>query len=56
MTLVFGCRGSDMDHLYKDETLDMQDNGTLDIISTAYSRQAGQPKVDFDTALLLLLK
>ncbi|XP_057207744.1 nitric oxide synthase 2b, inducible [Triplophysa rosa] len=45
MTLVFGCRGSDLDHLYKDETLDMQDNGTLDIFATAYSRQAGQPKV-----------
>ncbi|XP_065136041.1 nitric oxide synthase 2b, inducible [Paramisgurnus dabryanus] len=45
MTLVFGCRSSEKDHLYKEETLDMQDNGTLDIIATAYSRQAGQPKV-----------
>nr|XP_055052766.1 nitric oxide synthase 2b, inducible isoform X2 [Misgurnus anguillicaudatus] len=45
MTLVFGCQSSDKDHLYKEETLDMQDNGTLDIIATAYSRQAGQPKV-----------
>lgn len=54
MTLVFGCRGSDLDHLYKDETLDMQDNGTLDIIATAYSRQAGQPKVNLDTANFFL--
>uniref|UniRef100_A0A8C0Y2B5 Nitric oxide synthase n=1 Tax=Cyprinus carpio carpio TaxID=630221 RepID=A0A8C0Y2B5_CYPCA len=45
MTLVFGCRGSDTDHLYKEETLDMRDNGTLSSITTAYSRQTGQPKV-----------
>lgn len=46
MTLVFGCRSSDTDHLYKEETLDMRDNGTLSSITTAYSRQTGQPKVD----------
>lgn len=46
MTLVFGCRDSDTDHLYKEETLDMRDNGTLSSITTAYSRQTGQPKVD----------
>lgn len=46
MTLVFGCRGSDTDHLFKEETLDMRDNGTLSSVTTAYSRQAGQPKVD----------
>ncbi|XP_048017873.1 nitric oxide synthase 2b, inducible [Megalobrama amblycephala] len=45
MTLVFGCRSSDTDHLYKEETLDMRDNGTLSSITTAYSRQTGQPKV-----------
>uniref|UniRef100_A0A8C2JFN2 Nitric oxide synthase n=1 Tax=Cyprinus carpio TaxID=7962 RepID=A0A8C2JFN2_CYPCA len=45
MTLVFGCRGSDTDHLYKEETLDMRDNSTLSSIITAYSRQTGQPKV-----------
>uniref|UniRef100_A0A8C2JL66 Nitric oxide synthase, inducible n=1 Tax=Cyprinus carpio TaxID=7962 RepID=A0A8C2JL66_CYPCA len=45
VTLVFGCRGSDTDHLYKEETLDMRDNGTLSSITTAYSRQTGQPKV-----------
>ncbi|XP_051966525.1 nitric oxide synthase, inducible-like [Xyrauchen texanus] len=45
ITLVFGCRDSDTDHLYREETLDMRDNGTLSSITTAYSRQAGQPKV-----------
>nr|ADT78701.1 inducible nitric oxide synthase [Ctenopharyngodon idella] len=45
MTLVFGCRDSDTDHLYKEETLDMRDDGTLSSIMTAYSRQPGQPKV-----------
>ncbi|RXN25944.1 nitric oxide inducible-like protein [Labeo rohita] len=44
-TLVFGCRGSDTDHLYKEEALDMRDNGALSSITTAYSRQTGQPKV-----------
>lgn len=46
MTLVFGCRDSDTDHLYKEETLDMRDDGTLSSIMTAYSRQPGQPKVN----------
>ncbi|KAG1929953.1 nitric oxide synthase 2b, inducible [Pimephales promelas] len=45
MTLVFGCRDSDTDHLYKEETLDMRDNGILSNITTAYSRQTGKPKV-----------
>nr|XP_017206470.1 nitric oxide synthase, inducible isoform X1 [Danio rerio] len=45
MTLVFGCRSSDTDHLYKEEILDMRDNGTLSSITTAYSRQTGQAKV-----------
>jgi len=46
MTLVFGCRDSDTDHLYKEETLDMRDNGILSNITTAYSRQTGKPKVE----------
>jgi len=46
MTLVFGCRNSDTDHLYKEETLDMRDNGILSNITTAYSRQTGKPKVE----------
>ncbi|XP_076850942.1 nitric oxide synthase, inducible-like isoform X2 [Brachyhypopomus gauderio] len=45
MMLVFGCRDPDTDHLYKEETSDMRRNGTLQSITTAYSRQPGQPKV-----------
>ncbi|KAM9468386.1 nitric oxide synthase, inducible-like [Clarias gariepinus] len=45
MLLVFGCRGEDMDHLYKEETLDMRKIGTLKDIIPAYSNQAGLPKV-----------
>ncbi|XP_046719546.1 nitric oxide synthase, inducible-like [Silurus meridionalis] len=45
MTLVFGCHAVDMDHLYKDEALDMRVNGTLKSIIPAYSCQAGLPKV-----------
>ncbi|TRY71240.1 hypothetical protein DNTS_014985, partial [Danionella cerebrum] len=45
ITLVFGCRSSDTDHLYKDEIQVMRDNGTISSITTAYSRQTGQPKV-----------
>ncbi|XP_049322946.1 nitric oxide synthase, inducible isoform X2 [Astyanax mexicanus] len=45
MMLVFGCRDSDTDHLYKEETYEMRDNGTLKSITPAYSRQPGHPKV-----------
>ncbi|XP_072547840.1 nitric oxide synthase, inducible-like [Salminus brasiliensis] len=45
MMLVFGCRSSDTDHLYKEETFEMRENGTLKSITPAYSRQAGHPKV-----------
>uniref|UniRef100_A0A8B9LEB1 Nitric oxide synthase, inducible n=1 Tax=Astyanax mexicanus TaxID=7994 RepID=A0A8B9LEB1_ASTMX len=45
MMLVFGCRDSDTDHLYKEETYEMRENGTLKSITPAYSRQPGHPKV-----------
>ncbi|MBN3299782.1 NOS2 protein, partial [Amia calva] len=45
MRLVFGCRQSDTDHLYRDEMLQMQRRGVLKEVLTAYSRQPGQPKV-----------
>ncbi|KAM9468990.1 nitric oxide synthase, inducible-like [Clarias gariepinus] len=45
MILVFGCRGANMDHLYKEETFEMKENGTLKSITPAYSRQPGLPKV-----------
>ncbi|KAK2525340.1 nitric oxide synthase, inducible isoform X1 [Columba livia] len=45
MTLLFGCRQPDMDHIYKEETEEMKRKGVLKDIYTAYSRQPGQAKV-----------
>ena len=45
MTLVFGCRSAESDHLYKEEVLEMKRRGVLGTISTAYSRQPSQAKV-----------
>lgn len=45
MMLVFGCRSAETDHLYKEETFGMKENGTLKNITAAYSRQPGYPKV-----------
>ncbi|XP_030632223.1 nitric oxide synthase 2b, inducible [Chanos chanos] len=45
MTLVFGCRNSDIDHLYKEETLDMRQHGAVKSIVLAYSRQSVHTKV-----------
>ncbi|XP_063060626.1 nitric oxide synthase 2b, inducible [Engraulis encrasicolus] len=45
MGLVFGCRSADLDHLYKDEVLEMKRRGVFSTISTAYSRQPSQPKM-----------
>ncbi|MGH0185974.1 UNVERIFIED_CONTAM: hypothetical protein FKN15_019885, partial [Acipenser sinensis] len=45
MTLVFGCRQSDTDHLYQAETLQLKRKGVLKDVYTAYSREPGQPKV-----------
>jgi len=45
MTLLFGCRDSQTDHLYKVETLKLRIDGILDNVNTAYSRQPGKPKV-----------
>lgn len=51
MTLVFGCRHPDEDHLYREEMLEMAQKGVLHEVHTAYSRLPGQPKVDTaDTA------
>ncbi|XP_057216737.1 nitric oxide synthase 2a, inducible [Triplophysa rosa] len=44
MTLVFGCRDSETDHLYNVETLKLRLDGILGNINTAYSRQPGKPK------------
>ncbi|XP_045629328.1 nitric oxide synthase, inducible isoform X1 [Ursus americanus] len=45
MTLVFGCRRPDEDHLYREEMLEMAQNGVLHEVHTAYSRLPCQPKV-----------
>ncbi|KAL2088551.1 hypothetical protein ACEWY4_015450 [Coilia grayii] len=45
MTLLFGCRSADTDHLYKDEVLEMKRRGVFRTVSTAYSRQPGQAKM-----------
>ncbi|XP_016091338.1 nitric oxide synthase, inducible-like [Sinocyclocheilus grahami] len=45
MTLLFGCRDSESDHLYKVETLKLRLDGILGNVNTAYSRQPGKPKM-----------
>ncbi|XP_067864479.1 nitric oxide synthase 2b, inducible [Heptranchias perlo] len=44
MTLVFGCRQSEMDHIYKEKTLELKAKGVLKGVYTAYSREPGKPK------------
>ncbi|XP_053135368.1 nitric oxide synthase, brain isoform X4 [Hemicordylus capensis] len=44
MTLVFGCRQSKIDHIYKEETLLAKNKGILKELYTAYSREPGKPK------------
>lgn len=45
MTLVFGCRQPELDHIYREEIEDMKRKGVLRDIYTAYSRLPGQEKV-----------
>ncbi|CAO2644413.1 Nitric oxide synthase, inducible [Lemmus lemmus] len=45
MTLVFGCRHPEEDHLYREETQEMARKGVLYQVHTAYSRLPGKPKV-----------
>ncbi|XP_029469395.1 nitric oxide synthase, inducible [Rhinatrema bivittatum] len=44
MILLFGCRRSDVDHIYKEETKEMKMRGVLKEVYTAYSREPGKPK------------
>nr|XP_056715766.1 nitric oxide synthase, brain [Euleptes europaea] len=44
MTLVFGCRQSKIDHIYKEETLLAQNKGVFKELYTAYSREPDIPK------------
>ncbi|XP_010640644.1 nitric oxide synthase, inducible isoform X1 [Fukomys damarensis] len=45
MTLVFGCRHPEEDHIYKEEMLEMAQKRVLHEVHTAYSRLPGKPKV-----------
>ncbi|XP_078277885.1 nitric oxide synthase 1 [Rhinoraja longicauda] len=44
MTLVFGCRQSQIDHIYRDETIHAKNKGVFTELHTAYSREPGKPK------------
>uniref|UniRef100_A0A3Q2NWN5 Nitric oxide synthase 1 n=1 Tax=Fundulus heteroclitus TaxID=8078 RepID=A0A3Q2NWN5_FUNHE len=44
MILVFGCRQSEMDHIYKDETLQAKNREVFKELYAAYSREPGKPK------------
>uniref|UniRef100_A0A8D1BY32 Nitric oxide synthase n=1 Tax=Sus scrofa TaxID=9823 RepID=A0A8D1BY32_PIG len=44
MVLVFGCRQSKIDHIYKEETLQAKSKGVFRELYTAYSREPDKPK------------
>ncbi|KAG5840417.1 hypothetical protein ANANG_G00188600 [Anguilla anguilla] len=44
MILVFGCRQSQIDHIYKEETIQAKNQGVFEELYTAYSREPGKPK------------
>ncbi|PKK17644.1 nitric oxide synthase, endothelial, partial [Columba livia] len=44
MVLVFGCRASALDHIYRQEMEEAQEGGALSQVLTAFSRQPGTPK------------
>lgn len=54
MVLVFGCRQSRIDHIYKEETLFAKTQGVFRELYTAYSREPDKPKVCDGTALVLV--
>ncbi len=45
LSLYFGCRRSDLDHIYKDELKKAQVTGGLDNVYVSLSREPGQGKV-----------
>lgn len=46
MILVFGCRQSEMDHIYKEETIQAKNKEVFKELYTVYSREPGKPKVE----------
>lgn len=45
MVLVFGCRSSALDHIYREEMEEAREQGALSRVLTAFSREPGTPKV-----------
>lgn len=45
MVLVFGCRSSALDHIYREEMEQAREQGALSQVLTAFSREPGTPKV-----------
>ncbi|NWR26139.1 NOS3 protein, partial [Emberiza fucata] len=44
MVLVFGCRSSALDHIYREEMEEARQQGALSQVLTAFSREPGSPK------------
>ncbi|NXH02243.1 NOS3 protein, partial [Loxia leucoptera] len=44
MVLVFGCRSSALDHIYREEMEEARQQGALSQVLTAFSREPGCPK------------
>lgn len=44
MILVFGCRQSEIDHIYKEETIQAKNKNIFKELYAAYSREPGKPK------------
>ncbi|NXB58269.1 NOS3 protein, partial [Struthidea cinerea] len=44
MVLVFGCRSSTLDHIYREEMEEAREQGALSQVLTAFSREPGTPK------------
>ena len=45
MSLYFGCRRTDLDHIYRDEITKAQLSGALSEVHVGFSRERNQPKV-----------
>ena len=46
MVLLFGCRNSQLDHIYKDEVEKCMDAGAITHAYTAFSRDPNHEKVE----------
>uniref|UniRef100_A0A670KIF4 Nitric oxide synthase n=1 Tax=Podarcis muralis TaxID=64176 RepID=A0A670KIF4_PODMU len=55
MTLVFGCRSSRYDHIYKEEVQEAQQKGVLSRVLTCFSRDPDYPKTYVQDLLRLEL-